>query len=431
MKSKQKNELSAIIRNSHGKDLDTYRAGCEQLSKTAYLGFAVIKPLGGSPLGRTVLKCYPETPDDPEKRTRYKRLFRPCTRNYKAHFCGVELSVRGLAFQQQDVGVSACATTAIWSALQKIADHEPISPATPVQITTLATKFSLTGGRPMPSEGLNLDQMCQAVQAVGVSPSLFRVDNSAVAKAQLYSAIKSGFTPVLVLDSPSIGRHAVAVVGMKLKPTHETGTLDAKSDDVASDLLGLYIHDDRLGPYLRASFVEPRAQNGGTAKLGILLPTADEATESFWELTHILIPLHSKIRLSFACLQSVSLAIVKTALKFKSTFDIPDDEIPNGPVTHSTWITRAHKYVETLFLGINTNSPDRIEKLSTQISLARYVGVVQISSSYFDPIDILVDTTSTKRNIHCLAVIAPEIKLDYTPFVGRWLSEELRCPYIE
>lgn len=97
--------------------LGQYQAACSRLSRDHYLGFAVIKPLPGSPVRRTVLQTYPAEEGGKD----YIRLFK-ATGDYVVHVLGVELTVRGLAFQQQDQGVSACATTAIWSSLQKLRD---------------------------------------------------------------------------------------------------------------------------------------------------------------------------------------------------------------------------------------------------------------------------------------------------------------------
>lgn len=83
-----------------------------------YLGFMVVKPLSGAPVGRTVLKTLPSDTGDG-----HIRGF-GCIRDYEVHLLGLSLKVVGLAFQQQDEGVSACATTAVWSALQKVRDFE-------------------------------------------------------------------------------------------------------------------------------------------------------------------------------------------------------------------------------------------------------------------------------------------------------------------
>jgi hypothetical protein len=111
----------------------SFRQACAAFSDEIYLGFLVVKPLEGCPVGRTVLRCPHHAVAG------YIRRFES-TRRYQAHVLGVELSVTGLAFQQQDMGVSACATTALWSSLQKARDLEQVAAATPGQITTFATQ---------------------------------------------------------------------------------------------------------------------------------------------------------------------------------------------------------------------------------------------------------------------------------------------------
>lgn len=75
-------------------DARLFRDECNKLSQSSYLGFSVIKPLSGSPVGRTVLRTY-----GPKKKDGNIRSF-PCTRKYTTHLLGLELSVIGLAFQQ-------------------------------------------------------------------------------------------------------------------------------------------------------------------------------------------------------------------------------------------------------------------------------------------------------------------------------------------
>ncbi len=82
-----------------------FQKACRDFSEKYYMGFSVIKPLLGSPVGRTVLRHY-----DPDAGRGLLRKFN-CTRHYQVHLLGIDLTVCGLVFQQQDVGVSACATT--------------------------------------------------------------------------------------------------------------------------------------------------------------------------------------------------------------------------------------------------------------------------------------------------------------------------------
>ncbi|MBK8270384.1 MAG: hypothetical protein IPK83_19650 [Planctomycetes bacterium] len=204
--------LQGLLVTGLAKGLDELQVASKEFCESTYLGFTIIKPLTGSPVGRTVLRPYPEVPEDHS--TGFRRDF-GAVREYSLHLFGVELTVRGLAFQQQDVGVSACATTAIWSAMQKMRDHEDIAAFTPAQITILASRYSLPFGRSMPSEGLSLDQMCQATQALGAAPNVVRTSDFATFKSYLHTTLRSGFAPILILES-TIGRHAVAVAGMKL-----------------------------------------------------------------------------------------------------------------------------------------------------------------------------------------------------------------------
>jgi hypothetical protein len=90
------NKLSELfeIGRSVGEDKNKLSRACEDFSFTGYLGFSVIKPLAGSPVGRTVLRPYGKIADNG-----FLRKFN-CTRNYKVHFFGLEFTVCGLVFQQ-------------------------------------------------------------------------------------------------------------------------------------------------------------------------------------------------------------------------------------------------------------------------------------------------------------------------------------------
>jgi hypothetical protein len=395
-----------------------YGKACGDFSDEAYLGFCVVKPLEGSPVGRTVLRTFSE---DPQKG--YRRCF-PCTRWYTAHLLGVEFRVRGLAFQQQDVGVSACATTAIWSALQKAPDHEAVAAVTPAQVTTLAARYSLPFGRAMPSEGLSLDQMCQAVQAIGLSPNLVRVENDFdMARGYLFSAIESGISPVLILRQ---GRafHAVAIAGMKVAIKHTT---TGDPDDLAADLIGVYLHDDRLGPYLSANLA--MKDTAGTRRAEFVIERrssagGEESLKENWELTHLLVPMHAKVRLSFNGLRQAAVEAAGVARAYASFVnEQAPGTIENPTVQFATSICRAHHYVESAFLGSTRMRPDHVAQLTAKLRLSRYIGVVRLSSSFFDAVDLLVDTPGTRRNTQCLGIVAVGVDRAHTRWVASFLAK--------
>jgi hypothetical protein len=416
-----KRKLRGLIVSARSKGPDKYKELCERFSKQYYLGFAIIKPLNGCPVGRTVLKHY----DDDAGRG-FHREFQ-CTRDYSAHLAGVKLSVRGLAFQQQDIGVSACATTALWTALQKVRDFEDLGAATPAQITRLASQYTLPFGRSMPSEGLSIDQMCQAVQSLGVSPNLLRVTDYETARGYLYSSCKSGFAQVLILENPSSRdeAHAVTVAGMKVGSpiTGLAGTILA---DRASAIDALYVHDDRTGPYLRADIVKRSARK---LHLDIGYGFGVKRKSEDWALTHILIPMHGKIRLSFDELRLLAtkyIAGMIEAIRIYAT----GRQIKETTLTFETLILKSNAYLERLFFGDTQLSARNLDQIRTMLSLSRYVGVIRFEASYFGSIEVLVDTTSTPRNINCLAIIATEVKSDYTKFLVGTLAEIYDCPYV-
>src|SRR5680860_1427518 len=120
------------------------REEAERELERDYLGFVVVRPLPSVPIGRTVLRTYAS-----EDRKFYALA------DYTVHLTGLELKIRGLAFQQQDRGVAACATTAIWSALQRVCRHEGCRVPTPSQITEEAVRHYLSDSRPLPASGLS------------------------------------------------------------------------------------------------------------------------------------------------------------------------------------------------------------------------------------------------------------------------------------
>jgi hypothetical protein len=392
---------------------EAFRQECAKFSDLYYLGFTVIKPLPGCPVGRTVLRCLPE-----DSGKGYIRKF-PCACDYDPHLLGLRLTVTGLAFQQQDLGVSACATTALWTSLQRARQLEQGANATPAQITIRASQFALPFGRPMPSEGLSLDQMCQAVQSLGYSPSLHRADSFEITRGLLFSSVSSGISPVLIMDLDEDTSHAVAVAGMGVaktaQPPKTSGILHR-----STDLRALYVHDDREGPYLKATIRRKKKEED--LLIHFELPSGEE---EIWRLTHILVPLHPKIRLSFAQLYTAGLDIVYKAQSFAIA-----SSPTSGPVT-TLWrsrIFRSSVYLEAL---LREGKSSIVKQLCDTVPLSRYIGVIRVDAPGLDTLDVLLDTTSTERNLNCLAVLQLGKTQPHTPefckfmrrtYGGRWIT---------
>jgi hypothetical protein len=114
-----------------------------------YLGFVVFRPIPKALISRTLL-----TPiQDPHIDTPVTARNISVTIEKKVHMLGLELFIKGLPFQQQDRRVGACASTAVWSALCKVAKSDGMRAPSPAEVTELAVKFNIPFGRPYPQSG--------------------------------------------------------------------------------------------------------------------------------------------------------------------------------------------------------------------------------------------------------------------------------------
>lgn len=221
-----------------------------------YLGFVVIRPITDSPFGRTVLSWYPDqNPDIP-------RVINP-SRKYVSTVAGMELCVTGLAWQQQDSGVAACATIGIWSMLHSSAFDARHAIPTTSTITEAAHSNGMVGHRTYPSYSLTYHQIQHAIKQLGFSPS--HTDGDQVLQffskkrfANLCAAyIRSGY-PLMIGgihgDGIAVG-HAVCAVGFREATVGgklEEGQIYLQDEQVEY----LYIHDDNVGPNVRFKLEE-------------------------------------------------------------------------------------------------------------------------------------------------------------------------------
>lgn len=403
------------------KGRSAYKRASAHFSEEAYLGFCVIKPLMGSPVGRTVLRTY-----GCEAEGSYLRVF-SSIRGYKAHVSGSELKIRGLAFQQQDVGVSACATTALWSSLQQSIQFEEIRPATPAQITMLASQYVLPFGRALPSEGLSVGQMCQAIQALGVSPNMFRVVKEFdAARSYLHSVTLSGFAPVLVMQrfDNKDESHAVTVTGVKIDSSFDVGPSRTPMIDRARELRAVYIHDDRVGPYIKADIAE------SNKCLYLEIDYRGTYPAEKWLLTHILVPLHSKIRVTFTGLRRLATSVLIECAKEVDKLVTPTSRADFPKLVYETKVQRSTEYIEELIFEENGLSPTTLHEAFSRILYSRYVGIIRINSEAFGTFDLLIDTTSTMRNLNYLGVIFRGEARVFSLHFAAWLGKLCNCPSV-
>jgi hypothetical protein len=149
------------------------------------------------------------------------------------------------------------------------------------------------------------------MQSLGVSPFLSKVTSFGQGRSLIFSATLSQMPCVLVMQKADDKEmwHAVTLAGMKLHDTHQTTfvkTSDPSAgDDDSGNLKAVYVHDDRVGPYLRAEI--HRSDEGQLrVKMNVQGHVVDGKTQD-WIIQQVLIPLHSKIRVTFNDLRKMTL----------------------------------------------------------------------------------------------------------------------------
>ncbi len=228
--------------------------------RNSYRGYVVLRPHPKAFVGKSVLSPPPQDAS---------RLFK-CCRRYETHLAGITLGLDAIAFQQQDRTHSACATAAIWAALQKSAFDDDLRVPSPREITEAGTRYYLSG-RPVPNQGLTIQQTCEAIRSSGLAPDMFLVeDHPDLCRDLLQSYLCSGIPVVTTLFKEPNGRgdgHSVALVGYddgNVQQVFNKGGVPPS--DVLMTSAGLvpkglcitkfYAHDDRIGPYARVTFEE-------------------------------------------------------------------------------------------------------------------------------------------------------------------------------
>lgn len=399
----------ALLVQANGGEAESVR----QRLQNAYLGFSVIRPLPGSPLGRTVVATF-----GPEASDGRRREFGG-SREYAVHLGGFELHVEGLAFQQQDRGVSACATIALWSAVHRVAPLEGLPVMTPAQITEAATRYYLPGGRSLPSEGLTPNQVCEAIRAGGLAPIVIRATSPETDRAQLLGYMSSGLAPVLAAETLSTGEgHAVCAVGVKMGPVKPQTDMDLAYRDGATALEGLYLHDDRLGPYASADiygFTDPGTTSARTA-LRIRWPSSEDE-EDHLLLRAIIVPAPAKIRLTVARMRSLGFSIAD------ATGTLLDRivELNCRYEVASSYRAKAFQFDLT---------DDNAYRLAHALVLSRYIGLIELSDDEGPLLDVLLDSTETVANPSVLACVARR-RLDAdTDEVLSYLARQLAAAFV-
>jgi hypothetical protein len=387
-----------------------------------YLGFIVLRPIPQAPLGRTVLKWYvdqePATP----------RVTNP-SRRYVCNIAGLQLSVDGLAWQQQDTGVGACATIGLWTMLHSSAfdDHHAIP--TTAEITRSAHEKASLGARVFPSTGLSIFQVAEAIKAWDLSPLVIEGDlNKSGSEigftkdrfaATCAAFIRSGY-PVLLLGTlrtagSQDGFHLTCAVGFRASGNPSIATNATEIQD--SWIHHIYVHDDNIGPNVRFEIATGSQKE---AVLRLSAPPASTARQalnlaplSYGEFVplRLVIAVHNDLRTSADALYRAALTAGTYMCGTANALRSVAGQAEQGVIVSARFM-RLWEYLKREVQNLLATNPSLLARVRLDLvekvrPMSLHIGVVRIGDASSSPMmDIFFDTTDSDLNHPVFANVA-------------------------
>ena len=393
-------EVSEHFANAY-KNSDA-RVAAERALEAVYLGFVVVRPLSSAHIGRAVLKTYP-----PDGARRYE-VVRP----YRVNLAGLRLVIEGLAYQQQDQGAAVCASTALWSALQRVAYVAGYRTPAPTTITTAAKS-------PFPaSHGLNDIQMATALSELGYIADQFAPDeNRDLFRAKVVACLESQLPVVLLIERPfqtgagyiQVG-HAVTVTGFRENrvvidvPAPSPGVAPIKMRSASTDVI--YVHDDNLGSHAHYELIDSDETNyQGYKKLKLQCGRTDRPPVHYWEvrewdITLALVPKPEKMRMPIEALFG---DLIELRAVIEGVFE-------NLEVYFSARFTSGVDYKRSLF--DQSFTPTALQEFMQRTSLPRHIGIISVHLGDDVLCEYVLDVSEVPRNPifpSVIAVVAPAV----------------------
>lgn len=363
-----------------------------------YLGFIVVKPLPKTIIGRTCLKTYSSDGG--------RRNF-PTLHKYNANLFGIPLSVHSLAYQEQDLVVAACATSALWSVFQGSGKifHHPIP--SPVEITKAGSLHIPDGNLPHDTRGLHHNgltatQMAHAVRAVGIDPYLVGAYNDYLLKCTAYAYLKASIPALLGFSLDEIhnnvvtrqmGKHAVAVTGFSLGNAQPAPFSNNNMLITASRIDKIYVHDDQIGPFAKMIF---HPQN----TLLTSWPDSNGVKGNVFARPEMLIiPLYHKIRIPFQIIHA-NMAEFDAGLEVLRTQNF----VPlNTRIEWDIYLCEVNAFKSEI--ALNDVLDDSTKKNLLTLNMPRYLWRATGLDGNIPKFEVLFDATDIEQGAIIITVI--------------------------
>ena len=356
------------------------------------------------------------------------------SRSYFCHLAGLSLKVDGLAWQQQDSAVGACATIALWSMLHSSALDGHHGLPTTASVTRSAHRTASLGRRMFPSGGLSIEQLCEAIKEHGLQPVVVPGDLAGKGpsarpafsrerfSASCSALLRSGF-PVLVLgqlrnpgEDESIGGHAICAVGFRSAPPPVAlpGTVVHHDANIPV----VYVHDDNIGPNVRfkvstdgagAVFVRPEAP------VPIKPPTLPDPTTTYPEFVpgNLVVAVPEDLRSSPDALHEDGLRMAKLLSTIIAHVGKTIGHPSKAGLTVSSRFSRLRDYLgQELSRVIGSGQPRlgavRLRLVEEVPPMSMHVGVIRVGDGATPLFDVIRDTTDSDQNRRAFAHIVYE-----------------------
>lgn len=351
-----------------------------------YLGFVVVKPLPLTVIGRTCLVSYPHE----------NRRYYPIKRNYLVSLFGIKLVINGLAYQEQDTVVAACATSALWSVFHGTGYLFHHSIPSPASITKVATENFPVGTRSMPNKGLTIESMAHAIKSLKLEPILIAANKFYLLKTTIYAYMKLGLPIVLCFElfdtkkTISIGLHAVAITGYSLDSRSKSSYPKLDFTLKACNIHKIYVHDDQIGPFARMEF------DGETVNFDGIV---EESMSTCWKdddgnkgniralNCYMLIPVYHTIRVSLE-------AVLELVVSFNQFFNAISALVSFKLISDLEWdvyLDRIDKLKEEILLNKYLSGDEKTTILLT--AMPKYIWRASAYNNEDIVIDLLFDAT--------------------------------------
>ena len=273
----------------------------------SYLGFAVIRPIPHTFFAKLCLRPFDAHTSKAGRRVLRKRV--------AVSLFGIHLTIDTIPFIEQDKVVSACATSALWTALSAVKDTHVANLPSPSAITKSATHLLNEGAKVFPTEGLTPPQVARSLAHYGLAPTVVYLSPDNFIddlKERIYAYINNE-TPLIlggdVYEKTSdgnkyLGKHLVCVVGYNMDDSQNAGDRRLLSDAIDK----IYIHDDRFGPFIKVKSVLNEFEYKEKKKFGLALQV-DEVHDNYFIPDVLIIGLNHKVRIPYDHISAICAAL--------------------------------------------------------------------------------------------------------------------------